>query len=126
VSTEYLPGVCNIGPGEIKRRRLVGLLGLIATVATFIVLIGSSANRPSRLSIFIPAMIFATGWMQARKKFCLAFGLMGTFNFGALGRLSKVADPIAKRQDLATVTRIGAQALAIALLITVVTILLPF
>ncbi|MEI6866879.1 MAG: hypothetical protein WCK62_00110 [Actinomycetes bacterium] len=126
MSTEYLPGVCNIGPGEIKRRRLVGLLGLIATVATFIVLIGSSANRPSRLSIFIPAMIFATGWMQARKKFCLAFGLMGTFNFGALGRLSKVADPIAKRQDLATVTRIGAQALAIALLITVVTILLPF
>ncbi len=123
MSTEYLPGVCNIGPGEIKRRRAVGVIGLIATVATFIVLIGSS--RTTRILIFIPAMIFATGWMQARKKFCIAFGLLGTFNFGALGQLSKVEGAAAKSEDRATVIRIGLQALAIAVVITLITVLIP-
>ena len=29
---EYIPGVCNIGPAEIARRRRAGWTGLVATV----------------------------------------------------------------------------------------------
>jgi hypothetical protein len=30
---EYRPGVCNIGPAEIARRRRAGHVGLLVTVA---------------------------------------------------------------------------------------------
>ena len=31
-SSEYRPGVCNIGPAEIARRRMAGHVGLVATL----------------------------------------------------------------------------------------------
>ena len=31
----YQPGVCNIGPAEIARRRRVGHIGVIATILLF-------------------------------------------------------------------------------------------
>ena len=37
--TGYQPGVCNIGPAEIARRRRAGHTGLLATVALFAILV---------------------------------------------------------------------------------------
>ena len=122
---DYIAGSCNIGKGEIRRRQFVALIGLILTITTVIGLINVSAERSARLGVFVPAMIFAVGFIQSRRKFCLAFGLMGTFNFGSLGKLSRVASPEDREVDRKTAISILVQALSLALVITLIIYLLP-
>jgi len=70
-------------------------------------------------------MVFAVGFIQSRRKFCLAYGLAGTFNLGKLGQISKVANPEDKAADRKTALSILAQATALALGLTgVITLLL--
>ena len=85
MSTEYIAGSCNIGNGEVRRRKFVALIGAVITLTTATTLFITDQSRVARLSIFIPAIIFAIGFVQSIKKFCLAYGLAGTFNFGGLG-----------------------------------------
>lgn len=115
---QYTAGVCNIGPSEIKRRQSVAVLGAILTIITAILLIANVKSHSARLVSFIPAMIFAVGWIQSRRKFCLAFGLMGTFNFGKAGNLSKVQSPDDKAADRNTALSILTQAIILAIAIT--------
>jgi hypothetical protein len=116
--SEYIPGTCNIGKGEIRRRQLVALVGFLMTFGTAYGFISNKAPQGARLGLFMPAMIFAVGWIQSRRKFCLAFGLMGTFNFGKMGRLSKVASKEDKEADRKTALSILGQAVILALAIT--------
>ena len=122
---DYIAGSCNIGKGGIRRRQFVALIGLILTITTVIGLVNVSAERSARLGVFVPAMIFAIGFIQSRRKFCLAFGLMGTFNFGSLGKLSRVASPEDRKADRKTAISILVQALSLALIITLIIYLLP-
>ena len=122
---EYIAGSCNIGKGEIRRRQIVAFIGLILLISTTAGLIGSDSAKSARLGVFIPALIFAIGFIQSRRKFCLAYGLMGTFNFGPLGKLSKVATPEDRKADRKTAISILAQALSLALTITLIIYLLP-
>ncbi len=115
---EYIPGTCNIGKSEIKRRQSVALIGAIATIAWAIFLILKVDSRALRFSTFIPGMIFAVGWIQSRRKFCLAFGFMGAFNFGKAGTLSKVQSEEDKAADRSTALSILSQALILAIAIT--------
>lgn len=125
MSSNYQPGVCNIGPGEIRRRQSVAAIGAVLTIALAFFLISGHHPKASRASIFIPAMIFAVGWIQSRRKFCLAFGFMGTFNFGKLGELSKVADKDDLARDRATALSILSQAIVLAIAITGLVLLIP-
>ena len=122
---DYIAGSCNIGKGEIRRRQIVALIGLILLISTTAGLIGSDSAKSARLGVFIPALIFAIGFIQSRRKFCLAYGLMGTFNFGPLGKLSKVATPEDRKADRKTAISILVQALALALTITLIIYLFP-
>src|SRR6187402_3761141 len=61
LSVDYQPGVCNIGPAEIARRRRAGHIGLIAAVALFAVLVAVGAPPIARLLVAIPAIISASG-----------------------------------------------------------------
>jgi hypothetical protein len=70
-------------------------------------------------------MMASIGWVQSRKKFCLAYGFMGTFNFGKLGQLSRVSDKNALRADRSTAVKILLQGLVYAALVTAVMYLLP-
>jgi hypothetical protein len=70
-------------------------------------------------------MVFAIGFIQARKKFCLAYGFMGTFNFGKLGQISRVSDPMAKKADRKTALTILAQSFFLALGLTLAVFALP-
>lgn len=81
-STEYIPGVCNIGPAEIKRCVQARWAALIATVVLWALLIIPNAAVPWRLLVFFPAAFAALGFLQARLRFCAAFGLQGLRNFG--------------------------------------------
>jgi hypothetical protein len=125
VSAEYIPGTCNIGSGEVKRRQLVAIFGLFLTVFSAITIVATDQSKSSRLSIFLPALIFSIGFVQSRKKFCLAYGLAGTFNFGKLGQISKVQSSEDKKADRKTAVSILLQSVAVAELITAVFFLLP-
>ncbi len=125
MSQEYIAGTCNIGTGEIRRRQVVALAGAVISVTSLVGLLSTDAARSARFSLFIPLMIFAIGFVQSRKKFCLAYGFAGTFNFGGLGQISRVSDPIAKKADRKTALTILAQSTALALGLTLATFVLP-
>jgi len=122
---DYIAGTCNIGTGEIRRRQVVALIGAVLSLITLIGIITSSAPRSARFGIFIPFAIASIGWVQSRKKFCLAYGLMGTFNFGKLGQISRVSDSASKLADRKTAFKILGQSLFLALALTLIVVALP-
>jgi len=125
VSDTYIPGTCNLGKAEVRSRQLVALVGLVASLILATGLIASSAPQASGLTLFAPLMVFAVGFIQSRRKFCLAYGLAGTFNLGKLGQISKVANPEDRAADRKTALSILGQATALALgLTTAITLLL--
>ena len=125
MSTEYIAGSCNIGKGEVRRRKFVALIGAAITLTTGTTLFITDQSRVARLSIFIPAIIFAIGFVQSRKKFCLAYGLAGTFNFGGLGDVKRVQSEEDRKADRKTALSILAQSAMLAVAITAVVFALP-
>ena len=125
MSAEYIPGSCNIGNGEVRRRQAVAIFGFFLTSFSAVTILATDQSRNSRLSIFVPALIFAIGFVQSRKKFCLAYGLAGTFNFGKLGQISKVQSTEDRKADRKTAVLILFQSAALAALITAVFFALP-
>lgn len=124
-TNSYVAGSCNIGKGEIRRRQVVALIGLALSLSTFLGFIATSASTSARISIFIPFAVTFIGWVQSRKKFCLAYGFMGTFNFGKLGDISRVADKASKAADRKTAIKILAEALLYAAIATAVVAVIP-
>ena len=121
----YAPGVCNIGPAEVARRRRSGHIGLIATVVLLVVLVAIQAPPLARLLIAAPAVIAASGYLQARLRFCAGFGSLGTYNFGPLGQTQQAPDPADRARDRARARQIGAASIAIGIAVGVVAVLLP-
>ncbi len=125
MSSEYIPGTCNIGKGEIRQRQLVALFGIFLTVTSATALLATDQSRTSRLSIFIPALVFSIGFVQSRSKFCLAYGFAGTFNFERLGKITKVQSAEDRKADRKTAISILLKSAAVAALITAVFFVLP-
>lgn len=124
-TSDYVPGSCNIGKGEIRQRQIVALIGLALSISALVTIISTDAPRGARLGIFLPLMVASIGWVQSRRKFCLAYGFMGTFNFGKLGQLSKVADSASRAADRKTALGILFQSTAYAAVVTAIIYLLP-
>lgn len=78
---KYIPGVCNIGPAELRRRKQGGWFGLAAAIFLYALLLYFDAPRAWRLLIFFPATLASIGFLQARMHFCAYFGVLGVFNF---------------------------------------------
>ncbi|CAB4533729.1 unannotated protein [freshwater metagenome] len=125
-SSQYIPGTCNIGSGEIRRRQVVAIIGSIISILSFVTLLMADAPRNARYGIFVPLMIASVGWVQSRSKFCLAYGFAGTFNMGKLGDISRVADAASKAADRKTALTILVKSTALAAIITLLVVLLPF
>jgi hypothetical protein len=117
--------VCNIGPEEIARRRRAGHVGALASVVVLAVLVVVDAPPLSRLLVALPAAVAASGYLQARLRFCAGFGSTGVYNFGPLGSTQKVAGPEARRRDRAMALRIGLASFLIGALVGVAAVLLP-
>ena len=122
---DYIPGSCNIGEGEINRRRIVAAIGFVLSLSALTTFITTDVSQSARLGIFIPLLVMSIGWIQSRKKFCLAYGFTGTFNFGKLGQISRVADPIARAADRRTALMIFAQSTLYAAVLTALVVALP-
>lgn len=123
---QYIPGSCNIGKGEIKRRQFVALLGLFLSIFALLTLISIDAPSSSRIGIFFPLMMASVGYIQSRSKFCLAYGFAGTFNVGKMGDLSRVASPEDRAADRKTALTILGKSLLLAVIATAVVVVLPF
>ncbi|HSW41197.1 MAG TPA: hypothetical protein VLM76_01665, partial [Patescibacteria group bacterium] len=79
---EYRPGACNIGRAEIARRRRAGVFGLGAAGVLAAALLLVDAPAAARWLVALPLAGGAVGLLQARFRFCAAFGLAGVRNFG--------------------------------------------
>ena len=77
---EYIPGVCNIGPAEIARRRHAGWIGVVTSAVFLLIFIFFHIPPLYRLIIFFPASLAATGFLQAYFHFCAGFGSKGIYN----------------------------------------------
>lgn len=125
MSDQYVAGSCNIGKVEVRQRQVVALIGLFLSVSALVGFISTDAAPSIRLGIFLPLAVFSIGFVQSRKRFCLAYGFMGTFNFGRLGKISRVADKAALAADRKTAITILVQSLALAAVLTLIVYLLP-
>jgi len=122
---EYRPGVCNIGPAEIARRRRAGHAGLGLTVVLLGGMIAARSPRRARCLVALPGAVAASGYLQAWLRFCAGFGARGVFNFGPLGQARPVEDDDARARDRAKSTRIGLASLAVGVVVGVVAMILP-
>jgi hypothetical protein len=123
---DYEPGDCNIGPAEIARRRRAGHIGLVASLALSAALVAVDAPNWTRLLIAIPAIGAASGYIQARLKFCAGFGSLGVFNFSEVGPTERVADDADRARDRSRARQIGAASIAIGLAAGLIAVALPF
>jgi len=121
----YQPGVCNIGPAEIRRRQIGAVLGTVVTIVVAAVIFGLGLPHPVRLLIALPAAAAIVSWLQVVLRFCVGFARLGVFNFGELGPMEHVADRAAHRADLRRAGQMIAVSLVGGLAIGIVAALLP-
>ena len=123
---QYIPGSCNIGKGEVRKRQMVALVGLFFTVVTLLTF--STVDTPTeiRLGIFFPLMVASVGFVQSRSKFCLAYGFAGTFNVGKMGDIKRVASKEDRAADRKTALKILGKSFLLAAIATSVVLVLPF
>ncbi len=122
----YVPGACNIGSREIMRRRAVGIAALVfAVISGYTLLMSDDLAKSARWGIFFPLLVSAIGFIQARSKFCLAYGLAGTFNFGKIGDMERVFDADSKKSDRKKALSILMQSAIIAFVLTAIFVALP-
>ena len=125
--TEYIAGVCNIGPAEIALRRGYGWGGLAVTVVSLALLVLLRPDTVWWFVVLIPSGVSACGFIQARKGFCAAFGLRHLFNFsGVVGEAEGVVARELWAADRNMALRILAMSLGVGLVVTGAALLLRF
>lgn len=123
---EYVPGVCNIGPWEVRQRRLSGIVGLIAAGVLLAVLVAAGVPAIARGLVLLPAWGGAFSLLQARRRFCGAYALRGLSNFGStLASRRDIRSDADHRADLGGLLRLTRDSFAIGLVVAVAAVLLP-
>ena len=120
--SEYLAGSCNIGASEIKRRKQGAILGGILYLVTAISFLVTDAPTSTRLISFIPAMLLSAGFIQSRRKFCVAYGFLGIFNFEKLGNTKQITINQDLKADRRYAVRLLLQSAVAAIVLTGVVI----
>ena len=87
----YRPGVCNIGPAEVERRRRSAIGATIMTGIVAVLILALGLPSTARLALLPFATATAITWLQVTRQFCVAFGAVGLRNFGALGSETTVS-----------------------------------
>ena len=124
-TAQYQPGVCNIGPAEIRRRRMSGYVGLAIAAVFLILAFALGWAAPWRLLVAVPVFLAAQGFLQAAFHFCVGFASRGLFNFGELGSEETVYEAEYRKKDLRKALLITVLAFAIAVVVAVVAFLVP-
>lgn len=120
VTSDRPPCKPNISASGRRRRELLGVAGLIAAIAVGGALIAFHAAWYWRaIGVFVPTVVAAVGWLQARRFTCIARAREGTYEDDD-GKTTKMAelDVRASRKVARTISRdvllIGVLAAAMA------------
>jgi len=113
----------NIGPGEVRKRRLMGMVGLAAAVGLAFVAVFFGTPRWARVFVFIPAWVAGLGLFQAKEKTCIALAARGACNMDAGEESIEDENRIAQLRVKAR--QINRRALITAALITALTVAFP-
>jgi hypothetical protein len=123
---KYIPGVCNIGRTETKRRAQAGWIGLIVAIILYGSLVYFGLPRVLRLILFFPAMMAAVGFLQARMHFCAYFGMRGVFNFSnEIGKIETVEEEDFRAMDKKRAHRIIIYSVIIGIIVAIAAYFLP-
>ena len=122
---DYRPGVCNIGPREIAKRRAFGVAGIVATVVLGVVLVAVDAPQVARAIVLIPLWGALVSFEQARRKFCAGFAYAGIRSVNGSNATESVSNAADLAVDRAAARRMVAQCGLLALAITTIFVLLP-
>ena len=122
---DYSPGVCNIGPREIAKRRAFGVGGIAATVVLGVVLVAIDAPQIARAIVLIPLLGALVSLEQARRKFCAGFAYAGIRSVNGSDATEAVANAADLAIDRAAARRMVAYCGAIAIAVTAVFVVLP-
>ena len=113
MTDHYVPGSCNIGPAEIALRRRAGQRAWSSPPRSARPWFRSDLPRAWRLTLAVPAAGAASGYLQARERFCADFGWRGVHNFDRRGQEQPVAGDQALAQDRRKALRIAAASAAV-------------
>lgn len=125
IAREYVAGACNISKAEENRRLASGWLGtgLVLVLEGLFLVFGVPAGW--RLTLFVPAALAASGFLQAGMHFCARYGLAGVFNVAApVGQTEAVAEAEALAKDRAKALQILGLSVLIALAVAVAAFLI--
>lgn len=122
--TNYIPGICNINPAEIKKRRMAGHIGLAASAIFIILAIVGGLDWYIRLFLFIPAFVAATGYLQAKNKFCVGYAGAGK-QHADNGEVETITADDALKADKRKAQTINAQSVLVGVLAAAVFAIVP-
>lgn len=125
-TTAYVPGVCNINHKEIAYRRNVGHVGVAVFAVLLIALIGLGLSSYLRLALFLPALLAASGYIQARQRFCVGYAAAGQHNAEeGSTKAQSISDKAALAADKLKTSKMYHQMFLYAGIATVVALALP-
>jgi|WetSurMetagenome_2_1015567.scaffolds.fasta_scaffold761645_1 hypothetical protein len=116
----YIPGTCNLGRDEIRHRMRIGYVGVALTFIVFIVLEIFDSPRPYRILVFPPIFYALSGFIQARHRFCFAYGWLGLLSMTGRKQFHKVSDKENARKDRITALKIVSMVLLGSMMLTAV------
>jgi len=99
---EYLPGTCNLGPEEVRRRYRNGFIGLFLMIGYILFVKWMDLPDSYKLGLFIPAFYSVSGFLQAVKKFCFVYGWKGLSSLSGMRKFQTIKDKDFLKQDRRT------------------------
>ena len=107
MSTEYQPGVCNIGRAERRKRYALGVVGFAVAVVFAAAVLALSLPSAWLLATAVPLLAAFEGYYQGRFAFCAGFADRGIYDVSDDGAdRRQVADEAAHRADQRRARRI--------------------
>jgi hypothetical protein len=123
--SQYIPGMCNIGPAEITVRRRFGWIGLGLAFIVWILFAYLDVGRFWFLLLFFPSALSAVGFIQGFMHFCAGFGMRSVFNMGSkAGKTETIMQADFRAKDRKTARKILGYSAVIGLLVSFIAYLL--
>ena len=123
----YLPGKCNIGPKEIRKRYLVGAIGFMIAAILLFLLSFFKAGYALFIITILPFILGFIGFYQGHEKFCIGNAIAGVYDFsGNKGKRSHVNDRISHMKDIKKAVLLLSYSIVSAAIITFIFVLLAY
>jgi hypothetical protein len=122
----------NIGRGQQNLRWTAAVIGSVVTVGVLVGLTVFEVNRLWRLALYLPLVIAAGGYFEAKARTCVAQANNGTCSmedgFYAMRTIrgDKITDPVLAARLRKRAQKISLQIQAAAIGLTLLAVLLPF